>query len=135
MLIEQSGLRIVRIKAIFKTFLDHVNKICHIIGNVNEKSKQTINGQPDAGADAKSCAAQLNRYTEEEKYNMLFKQRKTKLFNGQSVKEGDFVSFINSDGKSCIDKIRRRKDKSLYFWNNAHNILEYKNAAKTTLAA
>jgi hypothetical protein len=60
----------------------------------------------------------------------LFQQRKAFLFNGEEVKEGDEVSFVNSDGKECIDKIRRRKDGTLFFWNNQFEIKDYQNARK-----
>ena len=39
----------------------------------------------------------------------LFKQSKSKLFNGKEVKEGDKVYFINSDGVRCEGLIQRRK--------------------------
>lgn len=60
----------------------------------------------------------------------LFQQRKTFLFNGEEVKEGDEVSFVNSDGEECIDKIRRRDDGTLFFWNNQFEIKDYQNARK-----
>jgi len=36
---------------------------------------------------------------------MFFKQRSAKLFNGQKVKQGDKVKFVNSDGRECIGTI------------------------------
>lgn len=56
--------------------------------------------------------------------------RKTSLYNGQIVREGDFVSFINSDKKVCTDKIKRRSDGTLFFWNSSFDIIEYTNAVK-----
>lgn len=71
----------------------------------------------------------------------LFKQRKTKLYNGTEVKEGDKVAFINSDGEMCEGLIQRRQFESihkdtgeklkkgtLFFWNIGFNISDYKNA-------
>ena len=60
----------------------------------------------------------------------FFKQRKAKLYNGQIVKEGDTVSFINSDNKKNISKIKRRKDGTLFFWNSRFEIQDYTNALK-----
>ena len=39
----------------------------------------------------------------------VFKERKTTLFNGKKVKEGDRVLFISSDGYKHEDIIRRRE--------------------------
>jgi len=39
----------------------------------------------------------------------LFK--KTRLYNGKEIKEGDLVYFINSDGLKCESKIQKRKFK------------------------
>jgi hypothetical protein len=61
----------------------------------------------------------------------LFQQRKALLADGTEVKEGDEVSFINSDGIKCTDKIRRRKDGTLFFWNAEFNIQDYKSAIKS----
>lgn len=71
----------------------------------------------------------------------LFKERKTKLFNGKYVKEGDRILFIDSDGYKYDDIIRRRefdcthadtgeklKKGTLYFWNNCFNPSDYKSA-------
>lgn len=71
----------------------------------------------------------------------LFKQRKTKMFNGTEVKEGDKIAFINSDGERCegliqrrlfeakhIDTEKRLKKGTLFFWNIGFNISDYKNA-------
>ena len=71
----------------------------------------------------------------------LFNERKTTLFNGKKVKEGDKVLFISSDGSKHTDVIRRRsfdcihadtgeklKKGTLYFWNNCFNPCDYKSA-------
>ena len=60
----------------------------------------------------------------------FFFKKKAYLHNGQIVREGEFVSFVNSDGKICIDKIKRRSDGTLYFWNSFFDISEYTNAIK-----
>lgn len=64
--------------------------------------------------------------------NKLFKQKKAKLFNGEEVKEGDKVMFINSDGEECIDFIARRKDGTLFFWNQFYEISDYVSARKVS---
>jgi hypothetical protein len=61
----------------------------------------------------------------------LFWQKRAVLVNGEVVKEGDCVSFVNSDGEICTDVIRRREDGTLYFWNITHNIDCYRSAHKT----
>jgi hypothetical protein len=61
----------------------------------------------------------------------LFQQRKAFLANGTEVKEGDEVSFVNSDGIQCTDKIRRREDGKLYFWNTSFDIKDYISAKKS----
>ena len=63
---------------------------------------------------------------------MFFKQRKATLANGDTVREGDTVEFINSDGEMCRDKIRRdiNNPKRLYFWNNTAEISDYKSARR-----
>lgn len=71
----------------------------------------------------------------------LFKQKKTKLYNGTVVKEGDKVAFINSDGERCEGLIMRRqfdilhqdtgeklKKGTLFFWNMGFNVSDYRNA-------
>lgn len=71
----------------------------------------------------------------------LFKQRKTKLYDGTEVKEGDKVAFINSDTERCEGLIQRRKYESthrdtgekqkkgtLFFWNISFNVSDYRNA-------
>ena len=71
----------------------------------------------------------------------IFKQRKTTLFNGKKVKEGDRVLFIDSDGYKHDGIIRIRdfdcthadsgkllKKGTLYFWNNCFNPSDYKSA-------
>ena len=60
----------------------------------------------------------------------LFHQRKAFLANGTEVREGDEVTFVNSDGIKCTDKIKRRKDGTLFFWNNEFNIDDYVSAEK-----
>lgn len=61
----------------------------------------------------------------------LFQQRKAFLANGTEVKEGDEVSFVNSDGIKCTDIIKRREDGTLYFWNNGFAIKDYISAKKS----
>ena len=71
----------------------------------------------------------------------IFKQTKTTLFNGKIVKEGDRVSFIDSDGCKRDGIISRRefdcihadtkevlKKGTLYYLNNSFNPCDYKNA-------
>ena len=60
----------------------------------------------------------------------FFKQRSAKLHNGQKVRVGDTVSFINSDGEKCTGKIEYdiNNPKRLFFWNNAYEIEDYHNA-------
>ena len=71
----------------------------------------------------------------------LFKQRKTKLYNGKEVKEGDNVYYINSDKKRCEFKIERRlynykhsereeilKKGTLFFCNATFQPSDYQNA-------
>jgi hypothetical protein len=60
----------------------------------------------------------------------IFKQRKANLFNGATIRFGDKVSFINSDGEKCVSKIGRRDDGTLYFWNTSASITDYRNAIK-----
>ena len=60
----------------------------------------------------------------------LFKQRFARLANGTKVKEGDTVTFKNSDGILCTSKIMRRHDKTLYFFNICADIKDYRNAEK-----
>ncbi len=60
----------------------------------------------------------------------IFQQRKAFLFNGEKVKEGDKVMFINSDGLKCEDSIKRNDDGKLFFWNNGFEIIDYQNAQK-----
>ncbi len=64
---------------------------------------------------------------------MFFKQRKAKLYNGQIVRPGDKVSFIGSDGKRHIGKIKydvHNNPNRLFFWNVSHEIVDYHNAKK-----
>lgn len=69
----------------------------------------------------------------------LFKEKTITLANGQKVKEGDKVHFINSDGVKCEGMIERRlfdcihsdrkeklKKGTLFFWNNSFNPSDYK---------
>ena len=60
----------------------------------------------------------------------LFQQRKAFLANGTEVREGDEVSFVNSDGVRCTNNIKRRADGTLYFWNITYNIEDYPSAEK-----
>ena len=60
----------------------------------------------------------------------LFQQRKAFLANGTEVREGDEVSFVNSDGVRCTNNIKRRADGTLYFWNITYNIEDYPNEEK-----
>lgn len=64
------------------------------------------------------------------KHTKFFRQRKAKLFNGETVKKGDKVSFTNSDGRKCIGTISHRPDGTLFFWNPGFNIRNYQNAIK-----
>ena len=70
----------------------------------------------------------------------LFKEKTITLANGQKVKEGDKVHFINSDGVKCEGVIKRRlfdcthsdtkeklKKGTLYFWNNTFMPSDYKS--------
>ena len=63
---------------------------------------------------------------------MFLKQHKARLANGQTVREGDLVEFTNSDGEKCRSPIERdvNNPKRLFFWNNAFEIIDYKNAEK-----
>ena len=71
----------------------------------------------------------------------IFKQTETTLFNGKIVKEGDRVSFVDSDGCKRDGIIRRRefdrihadtkevlKKGTLYYLNNSFNPCDYKTA-------
>lgn len=71
----------------------------------------------------------------------IFKQTETTLFNGKIVKEGDVVSFVDSDGCKHYGIIKRRrfdcihadtkevlKKGTLYYWNNKFNPCDYRNA-------
>ena len=62
----------------------------------------------------------------------ILKRRTATLANGQIVKEGDTVEFINSDGEVCRDKIKRdvNNPRRLFFWNNKFNIDDYKSAVR-----
>lgn len=66
---------------------------------------------------------------------MLFKQRKARLANGDAVKEGDTVEFINSDGETCRGTIQRdiNNPKRLFFWNNTAEISDYKSARRIVI--
>ena len=50
------------------------------------------------------------------------------LVNGEKVKEGDLVAFINSDGERCESRIKARPDGSLYFWNAEYELKDYPSA-------
>lgn len=71
----------------------------------------------------------------------LFRQRKTTLFNGKEVREGDNVYFIGSDGNRREFKIERRlfnythpdnvcklNKGTLFLCNARFKITDYKNA-------
>jgi len=66
----------------------------------------------------------------EMKITQIFKQRKTTLYNGEVVRFGDSVSFINSDKEEVFGTIQRRKDGTLFFHNNGFDIKEYHNLKK-----
>ena len=53
--------------------------------------------------------------------------RSVKLLNGQTVRKGTRVRYINSDGEEVIDTIKVNKKGFLYFWNADYNINDYKN--------
>jgi len=70
----------------------------------------------------------------------IFQERKTKLANGQNVREGDLVHYYNSDHKKVESLIQRRKFKAthqetgkilkegtLFFWNIGFSITDYKS--------
>jgi|APSaa5957512576_1039674.scaffolds.fasta_scaffold286815_2 hypothetical protein len=62
---------------------------------------------------------------------MIFKQKFAKLHNGQKVRPGDTVSFVDSDGQTQTGKIAyglRGDPKKLYFWNSRFDIESYQNA-------
>ena len=63
---------------------------------------------------------------------MLFKQRTARLCNGQRVKEGDRVKFVNSDKVTCIGIVQRdvNNPKRLFLWNNSFDIADYKDAVR-----
>ena len=71
---------------------------------------------------------------------MLFKKT-TKLFNGNKVKEGDYVRFLSSDGEYINCQVKERicdnihcetgkvmKKGSLYIHNQFFDIKDYRNA-------
>ena len=61
---------------------------------------------------------------------MIFQQRSARLHNGQKVREGDTVSFIDSDGVTRTGAIQRDRNnpERLYFWNDSFDIQDYENA-------
>jgi len=63
---------------------------------------------------------------------MLFKQRTARLCNGQRVKEGDRVKFVNSDKVTCIGRVQQdvNNPKRLFFWNNSFDIADYEDAVR-----
>lgn len=63
----------------------------------------------------------------------LFQQKKSFLFNGEKVRENDFVVFFNSDGIECVNEIKRRDDGTLFFWNANFEISDYRSAKKCTV--
>jgi len=64
---------------------------------------------------------------------LIGRQKKARLANGDIVREGDMVEFINSDREICRGRIERSKSnpKLLCFWNNNFKISDYTNAYKT----
>ena len=60
---------------------------------------------------------------------MFDKFKRVKLANGETVKLGDTVEFINSDRHVCRDKIKIHNGR-LYFWNNSFSPADYPNAKK-----
>ena len=54
----------------------------------------------------------------------------TKLYNGDQVKEGSLVEWVDSDGYLRCDIVKRGQNGKLYFWNSQHDILEYTSARK-----
>ena len=63
---------------------------------------------------------------------MFFKQRSAKLYNGDKVRAGDKVSFVNSDGKKNVGTIEYdiNEPRRLFFWNNLFDVKDYRNAKK-----
>jgi len=64
---------------------------------------------------------------------MIFKRRlkKLKLANGQKVKEGESLCFINSDGEHCaMDLFYDTKRKKFIFWNADYSPNDYKGLKK-----
>lgn len=59
-------------------------------------------------------------------------QKSAWLYNGQKVKAGDSVQFINSDGETCVGKIQYdvNNPNKLFFWNNQFEIIDYQNARR-----
>ena len=56
-----------------------------------------------------------------------------KLHNGETVVQGDLVYWINSDGDTVIDKIKKNyKTQELYFWNRNFKITHYRGLKKVT---
>ena len=53
-----------------------------------------------------------------------------KLANGETVRLGDLVSYVNSDAEECFGEIQARKDGSLFFWNSFFPITDYASAKK-----
>ena len=60
----------------------------------------------------------------------MFK-RKAKTFSGETVREGDVLCFINSDGEHCVNKLKYcNRTKRLYFWNDSFPITAYRSLQK-----
>ncbi len=56
-----------------------------------------------------------------------------KLYNGETVVQGDLVYWINSDGNIVVDKIKKNYEtQELYFWNRNFKITYYKGLKKIT---
>ncbi len=59
-----------------------------------------------------------------------FKQRSARLYNGQKVRHGDTVKYIDSDGLECVGTIQydANNPNRLIFWNNNFDIKDYRSA-------
>ena len=66
------------------------------------------------------------------KQRRFFTQKTATLVNGQKVRKGDLLSFINSDGKKCVGEVKL-DGKRLFFWNNMFDFQDYPDAKKETM--
>jgi hypothetical protein len=64
-------------------------------------------------------------------FRTIFKQRTARLVNGEVVREGDQVAFMNTDYVLCHGVISRRSTGSLYFWNIDYELTDYPTLHKT----